>query len=297
MLPEYPNFKSLEFEDLSIIHKHLVHHPAKICEFSLTNLFIWKDFDHPKLTMINKNLCILVTPPNEPSYFLEPIGNHKILDTIKVCLEDAGKMSRLSEEFMFKLNLEEYHVSCLRDQFDYVYETKAFAELKGRKFDGKRNHIKNFKARHPDCEYRELTSEDKDKALKLFETWFKIRKESRHFPKLAYTSQKHAVEKAFQYFDELKLLGGAIFIDKEIIGFTIASPLNKDTLSIHFHYGDPGLRGISQTLWWEAANKTYAKHKYLNLEQDLGIPGLRKSKLSYYPLRLEKKFEIKSIQK
>jgi hypothetical protein len=75
-------------------------------------------------------------------------------------------------------------------------------------------------------------------------------------------------------------------------GFILGSRLNPETASVHFQYGDPSLRGISQTLLWEACNKTFSSFKYINLEQDLGIPGLRKAKLSYYPLRLEKKFEI-----
>jgi hypothetical protein len=211
---------------------------------------------------------------------------------VDICLKHAGKMSRLTSGFISKLPLKKYKTKCLRDQFDYIYETRALAELKGRRFDGKRNHIKKFQERHPDYKFIALAPEHKNAAYKLFEEWFAIRKESRHFPKLAHTSQKAAIEETFAYFDKLDLIGGALYLGSEMKGFTLGSFLNKDTIAVHFMYGHPALQGISQILLWEACNKTYASAKYVNLEQDLGIPGLRKAKLSNYPLRLEKKYEI-----
>ena len=295
MLPEYPNFKSLELEDLSQINKHFASTNHQICELAPANLFIWQEFDHPKLTLINNNLCILVTPPNEPSFFLEPIGKNKLLDTVNICLKDCGKIARASEDFLFHLPIEHYHVKCDRNQFDYIYEIKTLAELKGRKNDGKRNHIKNFKKRHPNYAFISLNKKDKEKALGLFEDWFSIRKDSRHFPKLAYSSQRVALEKAFEYFDALKMAGGAVYIDNVIKGFIMGSALNKQTACAHFQYGHPSVRGIFQILLWEACNKTFKSQKYINLEQDLGIPGLRKAKTSYYPERMIKKFEIEPV--
>ena len=297
MLPEYPKFKQLELEDLEVIKKFLKAINPDICEFSPANLIIWKEFDQPQLTLINGNLCILITPPNEPPFFFEPLGNHMIEETTATCLKHIGKISRATENFVKKLSLLRVRAHCLRSQFDYVYETKALAELKGRKFDGKRNHIKNFQKRHPDYEYLPLNPAMKNSCLELFEDWFAQRKESRHFPRLAYIAQKTALEETFKYYQELKMSGGALLIDQELKGFMIGSPLNPETISAHFQYGHPALRGIFQVLLWEACNKTFADFKYLNLEQDLGIPGLRKAKLSNNPLRLEKKFEIIPIQK
>lgn len=295
MLPDYPKFKALDWGDLDLIAHQLKKANMMICEFSLANLLIWKDFDHPRLTTINHNLCIHITPPNEPPFFLEPLGHNKIVETINICLADSGKISRATANFVEKLPPGQFRTSELRNQDDYLYEVKALAELKGRKFDGKRNHLKNFKRRHPDYGYIPLTPELKNSCLELFEQWFVIRQESRYFPKLAYTSQRSALEKTFKYYDRLKMAGGALLIDKKVKGFMIGSPLNKETVSAHFQYGHPSLRGIFQALVWEACNKTFHNFKYINLEQDLGIPGLRKAKLSYYPLRLEKKFEITAI--
>ena len=292
MIPQYPIFKTFDLNDLEEISKHLTKITPSICEFSPVNLIIWKDFDNPALTIINNNLCILVSAPNEPPFFLEPLGNNKLQETIEFCLKHCGKISRATEAFAARVPLGKYHIKCLRNHFDYIYETKTLADLKGRRFDGKRNHIKNFARRHPDYKYIPLTLDLKDECLNLFEEWFSARAESRHFPKLAYTSQKKALVNAFTNYNPLHIPGGALIINEQVKGFIMASRLNAHTASVHFQYGHPALRGIFQTLLYEACNKTFSNFKYINLEQDLGIPGLRKAKLSYYPLKLEKKFEI-----
>ncbi|MFH1362334.1 MAG: phosphatidylglycerol lysyltransferase domain-containing protein [bacterium] len=287
-IPDYPKLKNLTFEDLQLLRNE-----AQICEFSPVNLLIWQSFDRPQLTLINNNICILISPRNEPPFFLEPIGDHKLLEAVEICLNHTGKISRATESFIEKVPLKKHKISCLRAQFDYVYETKTLAELKGKNFDGKRNHLKKFKKRHPAYTFVKLEPGHQEQARQLFEEWFSLRKESRHFPKLAYDSQKEAINRSFENFAALKLLGGALFVDGQIKGFTIGSWLNSETIAVHFLYGHPSPQGIFQTILWESCNKIYNQAKYVNLEQDLGIPGLRKSKLSYYPIKLEKKFEIK----
>jgi uncharacterized protein len=292
MIPEYPNFKPLEIDQCEEIAAQLAPTPRDICELCVGNLFIWQDFDRPQVTLINKNVCALLSPPNEPPYFLEPFGTLQLKETVDLCLKHAGRISRASELFIAQLPSNVYKTNPLRNHFDYIYETKVLAELKGKKYDGKRNHVKKFQQRNPGYEYLPLNSSFKDEALALFERWFAIRAESKYFPRLAYTAQKAAVTAAFDNFERLQLRGGALLIDKKLRGFTLGSLINPELVSVHFMYGDPNLQGVSQTLLWEACNKTYAAVKYADLEQDLGIPGLRTMKLSYQPLKLEQKFEL-----
>jgi len=292
MIPEYPKFIPLEIGQRTEIAGHLAMTPRDTCELTLGNLFIWNDFDKPQVTLINNNVCVLITPPNETQYFLEPFGALKIKETVDLCLKHAGRISRASEMFVALLPVDSYKLKPLRDHFDYIYERQTLAELKGKKYDGKRNHIKRFGQRNPGYEYRPLNAGDKEEALALFERWFAEREDSKYFPRLAYTSQKAAVTSAFDNYNELNLIGGALLVEKKLRGFTLGSPVNPEMISVHFMYADPGSTGLAQTLLWEACNKTYQAYKYADLEQDLGIPGLRTMKLSYQPLKLEKKFEI-----
>jgi uncharacterized protein len=292
MLPEFPKFHDLEMNDLEKLKPFFLKAQPEVCELSLANTLIWSDFDRPHFTLINGNLCILINPLNEAPYFLEPLGSHKIELTVDTCLGHCAKLSRVSQTLLDKLPPDKYRVAPLRSQADYLYEVKTLAELKGRLFDGKRNHLKNFQRRHPDYQYVPLTCSLKNDCLEVFEAWFAARAESRYFPRLAYTAQKAALEEAFKYCDQLELSGGAIGLNGQVAGFMIGSQMNKQTIDAHFQYARPEMPGIFPALLWEVCNKTYAEYKYINLEQDLGIPGLRQSKLSYHPLRLVEKFEL-----
>ncbi|MFH1387018.1 MAG: phosphatidylglycerol lysyltransferase domain-containing protein [bacterium] len=310
MVPEFPNFRPLELADRLWLGRHLRHHHPTVCELNLGNLYIWQDFDKPRIACLNKNFCILISPDNELPYFLEPLGNNKLEETIEILLKHTPRLSRVNENFINKLpanksphqNLsasggvfwcgDKYKVHALRSQFDYLFTTIELAQLKGRKYDGKRNHIKRFIKHFSDHKFIPLLPDHFDPALKLFEKWFAVRSESRFFPKLAHTAQKKAITKAFENYSELKFIGGALLSGDKLLGFTLGSPLNSETASVHFAYGDPDAPGVAQTLLWEACNKTFSGFKYVNLEQDLGIPGLRTAKLSYHPLKLVEKFEV-----
>lgn len=292
MIPEFPKFRALEIGALEAIKPYCLKANSEVCELAPANLMIWSDFDRPQMTLINDNLCLLVNPLNEAPYFLEPLGSHKLESTINLCLSHCARVSRTSRAFLDKLTLTKFRVTELRGQADYLYEVKTLAELKGRKFDGKRNHLKQFQRRHPDYEFAPLTGSLKEACLAVFEAWFAARQESRYFPRLAYTAQRAALEKAFKYYDRLALVGGAMKIAGQVAGFMIGSTLNKQTLDAHFQYARPDIPGIFPALLWAACNKSYQEYKFINLEQDLGIPGLRQSKLSYQPFKLLEKFEL-----
>ena len=296
VIPHYPDFKALEIDDRLWIGRKLRLTSRQICELSPGNIFIWKDFDHTRVTCINDNVCMQINPPNEAPYFLEPVGGNKIPETVKTMFELRGRISRVSKHFTTLLPKGAYTFEPLRNQFDYLYLREELAQLKGKKFDGKRNHIKRFRSAHHNYQYWPFDPAAKDKALALFEKWFAVRQESKFFPRLAYTSQKGAIVEAFRYFKELHLLGGMLWSDHKLMGFTIGSAINPETISVHFLYGDPEARGSSQTMLWQACSKTYHEYKIVDLEQDLGIPGLRSAKLSYHPLRLEEKFEVRPHQ-
>lgn len=293
MRSEYPDFKTLEISDLPLLTEWLTRYQPVICELAVSNLYLWQDFDRASFTFINDNLCIMINPVNDTPYFLEPVGTHKLTETIDLCLRHTGRLSRVSEKGLQGLPLGLLRAHCLRGQSDYVYFTKELAEFKGRHFDGKRNHIKKFKKHFPEYQYLPLTSAFKEQALVLFEAWFEARKATQFFQKLAYDAQKTALTKAFDLFESLQLSGGAILAEGKIKSFVIGSRLNNETISAHFQYSDTTAQGVTQTLWQDACANTFAGYTYINLEQDLGIPGLRKAKMSYYPEKIEKKYELR----
>jgi len=292
MIPAYPVFKPIEAADLTELAAVLDLRKPEESELSLANLFIWKDFDRPQATRINGNICVLLHPLNEEPFFLEPLGEAKLMDTVQTCLQYAKRLARVSETFSGRLEQEALRVCTIRSQFDYIYLREELAGLRGKKYDGKRNHVKRFKKNHPDWVYIPLGPFMRDPVFALFESWCCTKRDSIYFQRLDEESQHRALSRAFDAFTELDMLGGVVQAGGQVVGFILGSPLNRDTITVHFQYGDPEAPGVMQVLLQESAAQTFSGFTYLNLEQDLGIVGLRTSKLSYHPLKLVKKYQI-----
>jgi hypothetical protein len=299
MIPEFPDFKPLGPEDQTALQEAYHACSPAICDASPANLYIWRDCQTPMLTRIWGNLCVLLQTHAEPPYFLEPYGDCRPTDTVRTCLGHAGQISRVQARLAATLPPGEFEITPERDSFDYVYRVQSLAELKGKSFDGKRNHIRKFVRNHAAYEFRPLESSNLRHAAALFEAWTSARENGRSgtlaVAALNHECQRLALERAFEGYVRLGLFGGALLARGEIQGFVVASRGVADCAITHFSYANAELPGVYQTLLWEACRRLFPAFTYVNLEEDLGIPGLRKTKLSWHPLRLEEKFGIRLL--
>jgi hypothetical protein len=295
MLPEYPQFRPLGPEDQGLVTEFLALTPRTTCDLALANLFIWRACEAPSLTLIKDNLCILLKSHAEPQYFLEPLGKNDVLETVEICLRHAGRVSRAGTGIAGQLPADRFHVVPLRDHFDYIYEVRSLAELKGKKYDGKRNQIRKFTRLHPGYQFSPLEQKQAEQALALFDRWSHEREDlngKSALPPVTILCQRHALQEAFASFDRLGLQGGAIFVDGTMEGLIVTSAATPETATAHLQYANYKIPGIYQVLLWETCRQILSSFTFLNLEEDLGIAGLRKTKLSYQPVRLEEKFLI-----
>lgn len=297
MIPDYPALEPLGLGDLDALAEAYRAFAPGTCDASPVNLVIWQDCQKPALTRIHGNLCVLLCSHAEPPYFLEPYGANNLRETLRTCLEYIGMVSRVQARTLAGLPQAEFEVRPQRDTFDYIYRVQALAELKGKSFDGKRNHIRKFVRNHPDYEFRLMDPSLLHAAAELFEAWASARENGRSGTlaagSLNHDCQRRALERAFAEYTRLGLIGGALLVRSAMQGFIVASPGAGDTAIVHFSYANPELQGVYQTLLWEACRRLFHPFTYLNLEEDMGIPGLRKTKLSWHPLKLEEKFCIK----
>lgn len=291
MIPDYPRLKPIELKDILDIRTAVTALEVEESELAPANFFIWQDMEAPSLTRLYGNICILIRCKEE-EYFLRPLGNNRLAATLEVCLRHAGKISRLSRTLCETIHLTHTQPNTLPDQFDYLYLRRDLAELKGSRYDGKRNHIRRFKAQYPAWSFRPFSPDSGEIAMKLFDTWCSGKADSVYFQPLAELCQRRALLRAFSHFESLNLIGGGIWDKEKLLGFIIGSPLNADTVVVHFQYGHPEAGGVMPLLLQEAAGSSFSNYQYINLEQDIGIAGLRKSKLSLHPLRMIEKYEV-----
>ena len=168
-----------------------------------------------------------------------------------------------------------------RDDSDYVYLTKSLAELPGGKYHKKKNHIAQFMRKHPDVFYRPLTSENADDALKIEKVWFDANEGTGNYDKEA---EYGIICEALSLLDALNLTGGVLYADNRPIAMTIGSAITEKVADVHFEKAVPEYdRDGAYAVINQEFAKTMIKYEYLNREEDMGIEGLRKAKLSYHP--------------
>ncbi|MBE0712771.1 MAG: DUF2156 domain-containing protein, partial [Candidatus Aminicenantes bacterium] len=215
MPPIYPEFKPVGLEDMVVINGHLDREPSGVCEMNFANIFIWKDSEHPRWTILNGNLCVLVEPDFEPPYFLPPAGGDRVPETVEMCLRHAPRLSRVPEEFVRRLGAG-FHVEEDPDNFDYIYRVEDLAELKGKKFDGKRNRIKKFESTFAHV-YSALTRADVAGCIRLLEDWFEGKANGDPYMK----AEKKAILQALDTFEALGLKGGVVKVGGRVEAFTL----------------------------------------------------------------------------
>jgi hypothetical protein len=285
--PRFPEFKPVGLEDKGVIDAFIRRSPSEACEVVFTNIYIWRHYERPTFTTINGNLCVLCRPRSEPAFFLPPIGTTKVRETIEACLSFCPRLACVPEPFALG------HCAGLRveedpENYDYVYRVADLIHLRGKKYDGKRNRIKKFEKSQA-SRYLKLEPEHLAVCRSLFEDWLtnKAGGEGR-----IGEPQRIAVMEILAGFSSLGLSGGAVEVEGRIEAFSIGERLNSDTAVIHLEIANPRFDGLAQFINREFVKNEWADFKYINREQDMGIAGLRRAKMSYYPHYFVKKFIV-----
>lgn len=171
---------------------------------------------------------------------------------------------------------------------DYIYLRSELASLSGKAFHKKKNHFSKFVRTYPDYKYYEIGACNIYYAQKVADAWYYEHLQDEDASQLA---EYKAIKEALENFEELGLIGGIIYVNDSPCAMTIASKINENTVDVHFEkaVGEYALNG-----GYAAINKLFSEKldgvTWLNREEDIGIEGLRKAKLSYRPKIMLKKY-------
>jgi hypothetical protein len=286
--PAYPDFKPVGLEDQDVFKEYLEREPAEVCELAFANIFIWKDSERPRWTILNGALCVLVEPDFEDPYVLPPLGGERRPETIAACLRHAPRLSRVPGSFVERFGAG-FKVEEDPGNFDYIYSRQELAELKGKKFDGKRNRIRKFESTFAhQFEYHLLTRADVPGCFRLLEDWFEEKRNGDPYMR----AERTAIIQALASFERLDLRGGVVKVGGRVEAFTMGGRLTPDMAVIPIEIANPGLVGLAQWINREFVSREGGGFTFINREQDMDVEGLRKAKLSYQPVRLVKKYNL-----
>ena len=266
------------------------------CEYSFANLNLW---GRQQAALLDGYL-VFFSQFEKRSIYPHPIGKGDIKPVIEAIIQDAkarGILCRISGLNANQcIHLEELFPGQFRfypdrDSCDYVYSIEDLATLKGRKYQKKRNHLNKFRENHPNCHAEPITAENLPAVKDMVAQWYARRLEED--PTADFHLEQKAIDRAFRHMDQLGMEGLILVEDGRVIAMTMGSPLSDNTFDIHFEKALEEIDGA-----YPAINQAFAAHlhnkypdlQYLDREDDMGLPGLRKAKLSYHPHHLVVKF-------
>lgn len=170
------------------------------------------------------------------------------------------------------------------------YEGESLRTLAGRKNQKKRNHLNSFIKEYGDrVEYRKLNEKDFKDCKNVMSKWLEDKGEDSEFD-----SEVRAIKRIFDNYDKLKdkIKIAGIYIDSKLEAFSIGEMLNKDMAVIHIEKANSDIRGLYPYINKEFLVNEFSDVKFVNREEDLGIEGLRKAKLSYHPIKFAEKYTV-----
>ena len=286
----------LDFKPLRLEQKEeydqILQHKTRGCAHSFVNLYLW---GRQKAVIHEGNVAVFSQFEGR-SMYLFPAGE-QVKPTIDALMADArerGIPFRLTGmvaedcELLQDLYPDQFRYHTDRDHFDYVYAVEDLAELKGRKYQRKRNHLNRFWQDHPDCKALVLAPDMLARVTELVAAWYENRLKAD--PTADFHMEKVAMKRALEHFEELGMEGMVLEENGQLLAMTMGNRIFPDTFDVNFEKAiDPAA--------YPAINNSFAKFimenrpqiRYLNREDDMGLEGLRKAKLSYCPDQLLEK--------
>jgi hypothetical protein len=241
-------------------------------------IFSNKYFKTRKESISKDKETILLYPPIGPNS-VEIILN--LFETIKN-LEVHRVPNAIMEELRASKRAETLNIAWKEDRanWDYIYEKRKLAELPGAKLYHKRRWVKRFQELYPDFQFHLISEEWIEICRQLQIEWCDMNECRLHEDLL---EEQKAITEALDNYTELKFRGGLLCVQEKSIAYTFGELLNPNTVVIHIEKALTEYEGA-----YQAINNLFSKNcceiaDFINREQDLGDPGLRHSKDSYFP--------------
>ncbi len=292
---EIIDFKPFTPEDKDLYEKYLFSTGERGCEFSFANLYLW---GRQSFAVVRGHI-VMFSQFDRRTVYPYPLGagdKKAVLDEIIADARARGIPCRISgivgDEAKTIENLYpgKFRFHCDRGSYDYVYDINDLAELSGKKYHGKKNHLNRFKEAYEGYVAEPITEKNIPFVRQFAENWFDTK--TKENPDSDFHMEKAAIERALRHYTELRLAGIIITYKGEVLAFTIGSRLSSDTFDVHFEKARSDINGAYTVVNYEFARYIRDKYpdiKYLDREEDMGLEGLRKAKESYKPHHMVEK--------
>lgn len=296
------DFRKIQLEDRQRVNERLAVSDLRGCEYCFANNLAWQRLNDSLICFHDEfYICSDMVGGKPMCYF--PSGVSTADDTgrekyIRLFAELEKYCSDLNEPFSLlgvtpkdldwmKLYYgDRISVEYQRDNCDYIYNTTDLCEFAGKRYHGKRNHMRRFMENV--WSFEPINESNFDECILFSVSFYNDRG---HTDGSAAVEQ-YAINVFFMNMEELGLKGALLRSEGELVGFSIGEQLNSDTFVVHVEKARADVQGAYPMLCSMFARTYATEFRYINREDDMGIEGLRKSKLSYYPAFMVDKYKV-----
>lgn len=291
------SYGNLSVRELTVEDKKLFRRNGDVSFLNFSNIFSWRHAMNYRVADIDSFPAIVgkyrehsynVIPP----FYADTVTPTELLSKVKLALgTESVRMFPISPDMIpdIKKSLPDAEIRLSRSLSDYIYRTEDLISLSGKKYHQKRNHLNSFLSKYA-YKYISVKTGDKDAQKLLFSAVSEL-----YIPNgdSSLEDEQIAIHELLTNFDTLGLTAAIIYCDGRPIAYSIGEKMSENTALIHIEKANRDYGGA-----YAAINNLFAKNEFydtefINREEDMGIEGLRKAKLSYRPIRLGEYYTVK----
>lgn len=300
------NFKPVEAEDLEELNPFFCKRPNKTCDSVFLDSFIWREYYNVRYAVSDNKAILWLMDLDGKTGSAMPICSEedleyyfwKLVEYFNTELKAPLYINLADEEAVEQLGLknmpDKFKITEQVDLKDYLYDGNAMRTLSGKKLHKKKNHLNAFKREYEGrYEYRRLCCSDRGDVWKFLDRW---REEKGEEVEEHLDYEVRGIHEILKNCSLLNVRMSGVYIDGHLEAFTIGSynPLEQMAV-IHIEKANPGIRGLYQFINQQFLIEEFPEAVLINREDDLGLEGLRKAKLSYNPIDYARKYQVEQI--
>jgi hypothetical protein len=295
-IPEYPESRQVSMEDKGEIERLFSKYPTEVSERTFGSVYVWRQYaGRSFLSQFRDHLIMTWYREEFGRLMFCPVGDNPVAVIDSFSKDPPRSADHFKAVFgivepttsgLASLGLTPVH---LRDEWDYVYLTRDLIELDGPKYHTQRKEMKKATTEF-DLVYEPMTREHQLECLQLEEVWCDLR----HCRLNKYSeAEDTALREAIANIETLGFMGAVVLLNGKVQALTVGERLNSKTAVVHFEKANPEIRGLYQVINQQFCEHALKDFEFVNREQDVGEPGLRRAKEGYHPHHFVEKSLLK----
>lgn len=299
--PTRLSFRRITTDEIPELRRFLSTSYTRSCDYTVGGIFMWAELFDYEYCIVGSTLFIksLSEDGSGRTAFLVPIGPMPLERKIELLRDYCRRQdipllfTAVPDDLLDRLRpFKPEKIEELTDWADYIYDAESLANLTGKAYNKKRNHVNRFISDNPEYVLEDINESNICEVRRFFESLgIESQKSDYEMADFEWSRCFNVIDNYGEYGFEGALLRQS---DGRIVAFTMGEVAGK-TLILHIEKIEHLVAGAGETINKLFAARMLERHpeiEYINREDDAGDPGLRKAKLSYHPAFLLKKYNV-----